>query len=705
MNAIWEEKWRARPDPYLEWEYRTRKPDDGRDLWCSLQIQVIPVTNQDYLTNLDALKKAVETGHLPGEMGADTIRMARDELEHLTDVTENIRHGGTVEDPVQVQFFIYRPESLIYHQGIYAGTSIYYTISAGPPIDGLRINARNGARALDFPGPQFVHDMVAIGIIDDGIGFAHERFCTGPEASRIYGLWVQEAERADSADHSVLFGQRLSNRDINRLLKECKSEGSVYRKSGIINFQKNKYNPLASRASHGTHVLDLAAGYDPEVAGGRRPILAVQLPSVATIDTSGVTMGSYVLQAVRMIMVWADRLIRVDRDGHEKPVPLVINFSYGILAGPKDGTQHLEHALAKLIEFRNRKARTALVLPAGNSYRVRTTANVSLDKAEVRQLDWVALPDAAAPNFIEIWLDTEDFESEYSPFEIALFTPAGEYGEPIRLKQGIIRLLTIDGRPIAGMCYDVSGEGEDKRGRIFLAVGPSVRNEKDWPIAPSGRWKITLKNVVEASITARWYVQRDDTPFGYPRRGRQSYLDADDAYERDCKTGDYRRYANGCLLTYEDTLSAIATAPYAATVVGAAESTDEFYEETDDCPPADYASSGPTISREEPDCSAIADDGDAHWGVLAAGTLSGSTVPMRGSSVAAPQIVRELADEMAAGSSDRAVQSTPAGPNPTPHPSPSSTIHVSDNDELRLGTFVLKPATRPWIPRRRYPAI
>ena len=49
-------------------------------------------------------------------------------------------------------------------------------------------------------------------------------------------------------------------------------------------------------------------------------------------------MGSYVLQAVRLIMLWADRF---GQDG----VPLVINFSYGLLAGPKDGTQKIEQAL------------------------------------------------------------------------------------------------------------------------------------------------------------------------------------------------------------------------------------------------------------------------------------------------------------------------------------------------------------------------
>jgi hypothetical protein len=694
MEAIWQNVRRARPDPYLEWEYRTRNPHDRRDLWCSLQIQVVPVADEDYLPSLEALLAAVKRGWLDEDHVSEgfTIRMADDEQQYLIDVICGIKNHTICPpfDCVQMQFFVYRLESLIYADGKYANTSIYNALIAGPPIDRLRINEPvHGITPLTFPGLPLA-EPVAIGIIDDGIGFAHERFCSGPESSRISAVWVQEVERERTPDHGVLFGQRLKQEDINKLLKTCKSDDQIYRKLGIIDFGRNAYNPLAARASHGTHVLDLAAGYEALLGVPSRPIFAVQLPSAATIDTSGVTMGSYVLQAVRMIMVWADRL------APEGKVPLVINFSYGILAGPKDGTHHLERALAKLIEFRNKRAPTALVLPTGNSYRVRTTARVTLDEGDTEKLDWVALPDAAAPNFIEMWLDEVDTECKVAPVEISLTAPDGSCGEPFRLEQGCIRLLMSEKGPIAGMCYDI--DCETGRGRIFLAVGPSVRNEKGWPIAPSGRWMVSIENKINDEITAHWYVQRDDTPFGYPRRGRQSYLDHSKAYARDWKTGDYRAYADGCPLSYKETLSAIATAPCAATVVGAAEATDEFYERTHDAPPADYASSGPTKTRDEPDCSAIADDGDAHWGVLAAGTLSGSTVPMRGSSVAAPQIVRELADELAAAGA-------PSGVPPIPNPSGTKKIPVSRSDKARLGEFVLKPARRSWIPKRRYPAI
>jgi subtilisin family serine protease len=686
MNAVWQELTRERPDPYLEWEYLTRPlPRTGRpkERWCSLQIQILPTRDGNYLPNLRELLEAVDAGRLDEDhVGSKvfTIRMADDEKRHLCEVIAKIEHMQNLPnhppvDPVQVQFFIYRPEALIYNQEAYALTSLYKAIIAGPPIEGLRFNQQSGGEALEFPGRHIV-GVSAIGIIDDGIAFAHERFRSGPNRSRIYAIWLQEVERERDEDRGVVFGKRLHHNEINALLENCNSEDEIYRQVGVTDFGRNRYNPLAARATHGTHVLDLAAGYPPSIHAEGGPILAVQLPSVATIDTSGVTMGSYVLQAVRMIMDWADRL-----DGGE-PVPLVINFSYGLLAGPKNGTQHLEKALAHLIEFRNRTTKTVLVLPAGNSYRVRTTARIELAEAESQTLDWVVLPDDGAPNFIEIWLDGETCGQTPSPVEITLTPPGQDPGTPLCLEEYVVRLLTIDDRPVACMCYDIVQTGEVTRGRVFLAIGPSGRNDQGWDRAPSGRWKLSIANASERPILAHVYIQRDDTPFGYPRRGRQSYLDHEKAYGRDPETGDYREYEPGCPLIYQDTLSAIATSP-CAVVVGAAEA-------TDGAPPADYTSSGPTISGRIPDRSAFGDDGDALRGIFAAGTFSGSVVALRGTSVAAPQIVREVAG---------------LGADPSKPPPAGTAITVPSCDEPRLGQYIVKPAVRPWIPRRRYPAI
>jgi hypothetical protein len=49
---------------------------------------------------------------------------------------------------------------------------------------------------------------------------------------------------------------------------------------------------------------------------------------------------------------------------------------------------------------------------------------------------------------------------------------------------------------------------------------------------------------------------------------------------------------------------------------------------------------------------AVADDSAIHRGIIAAGTRSGSTLALNGTSVAAPQVAREIADDLAANRQD-----------------------------------------------------
>ena len=700
MKLHWKKAACERPDPYLDWEFRTRR-EKRKETWCSVEIELIPVDG-DYCPALDLLEQVVEDGCLPGETGGLTIRMADDEFKHLTTLIKGIREGTVCPpfEPVQMRFFVYRFEPLIYAGGGYANTSFYRTVFAGPPIVGLTFNDRSRERhPIIFP-PLFTERKgVAIGIVDDGIAFAHERFRSNPVRSRVQAIWVQEVEQRSKQDNGVLFGQRIKAGDINDCLTNCKSDGDVYRHFHLIDFGRNDpgrnaYNPLAARATHGTSVLDLAAGHN-RLQIDERPILAVQLPSVATIDTSGLTMGSYVLQAVRMIMVWADQL------NPKEPIPLVINFSYGLLAGPKDGTQLLELALAELIDYRNRRiAPTRLVMPAGNSYRTRAAARLELKK-KVEALEWVIHPDDGATNYVEIWLDTgAEGKRGEAPVEVWLTAQDEKTSHPIRPSVGHLHQATIGGGPIAGIYFQRIDYGDTVRERILLAVNPTVRNDDDRELAPSGRWKLSIRNLTKKVITAHVYVQRDDTPFGYPRRGRQSYLDHTGAYDRDPQTGDYRLQRDGCHITYADTLSSIATCSMDekdhVIVVGAAEA-------SEDHPPSDYTSSGPTMVRPGPDCSAFADEGDALWGVLAAGTFSGSVVKLSGTSVAAPQIVRQVADQLQA-------MAYPASAEPgashgvCPATMGPVTIPIDPLDP-RLGKYIFRPGSDGHIPKRRYPAV
>lgn len=214
-------------------------------------------------------------------------------------------------------------------------------------------------------------DTVVIGIIDDGIAFAHERFRKGVHDTRIESFWHQDGNWDGVG---VPFGKEIPKSQIDMLLQQCTVSGSVdedclYRRAGLIDFADDKQKSAARRGAHGTHVLDLAAGADMNKPVTTRPIIAVQLQSALTADTSGANLEDKLLEGIQYILERADDLAGV---GHTLPV--VINFSYGLIAGPHDGTTIIEKEFDNFIDARAGKLR--IVLPAGNSHLSRCHAEV-----------------------------------------------------------------------------------------------------------------------------------------------------------------------------------------------------------------------------------------------------------------------------------------------------------------------------------------
>ena len=134
MNPAWRPDNAKRPDPYLEWEVRTRPglPGSNRmpgERWCSVHIQAKPDANGDTLENLKKLHAAIVNGRLPEDTAQKriTIRMAGDELKLLDDVAS----GKLGQHEVVFRFFIYRLEALIYAGSGFASTEILQSHFSG----------------------------------------------------------------------------------------------------------------------------------------------------------------------------------------------------------------------------------------------------------------------------------------------------------------------------------------------------------------------------------------------------------------------------------------------------------------------------------------------------------------------------------------------------------------------------------------------
>lgn len=494
-----------------------------------------------------------------------------------------------------------------------------------------------GGAGLLMGAPPPAAAGVVTGIIDDGIAFAHEHFRLLDGSTRIQFFWNQDAQPAGAVPYGREFTKSgIGSRAIDAVMAGATHAGlvdedEVYRVTRHIDLSQRGHKPVAWRVAHGTHVLDLAAGYESATAPGTRPIIAVQLPVHATADTSGAHFGRYALDGLHYILHRADQL-------GPQPLPVVVNLSYGFIAGPHNGSSVVEAAIDQMIAMR--PAPFAVVLPAGNSFLARCHARFRLAPgAPPHALHWRVQPEDYTPSYMEIWLPHANARVRLR------IRPPGSAWSPW-INEGQAWRWRPAGQTLCKVVYHNTIEPGRDRNMILLALAPTATLRPNQQSAPAGLWQIEVENRAALATIDAW-IQRDDTPFGYPQRGRQSYFDHD-RYVRFADSGREVELDNNSYVQRRGTINSISTGTQAV-VIGA------FHRK--DWRAAKYSASGPVIhppgrgglAPDGPDAMAASEDSCAARGVLAAGSRSGSCVAMFGTSVAAPQITRWIAERMANG--------------------------------------------------------
>lgn len=558
-------------------------------------------------------------------------------------------------------------------QTVFAPTSAAQKLSTNPTTQHSEksfVRAESDGKSLDEAIP------VVTAVIDDVVGIANSRFCRigadGKLESRVEHFMIPSTGFGGLGEGEGLTSLYLSKQDITDKLADLGGEHAFYEDTFPQGAAKGKRfyqmrlggygQPFGFRATHGTHVLDLAAGYDPVNALDDRPIYYIQLPQIASAESWGSRLDYYILTGVMQTILWAD--------APEKKHPLVINISYATFAGPKNGKGFLEHELKRLVEARNAQGiPTEIVISAGNSYRAQCHAEASLKECESEYVIWRVQPEDQSVSFLEIWL--ENLEK----VEITISPPAGA---PKTFELGKDERPIFDWK-VSKDCTNctigrVSVKKEAGFTRVTFALMPTLNHQSPDLIAPAGGYKVEVKNLDETKLdNVRFESQRDDTPTNFPRYGRQAYLDHPTLTQLDTETlqynissSDQRQYNTKLKVGrgFRGPLSRKGTlSPYATSssdhiyVVGAAYGFSERFKESR---ATLYTSEAGKGAKAVPKCAAIGDDAISHPGVLASGTYSGSTTALGGTSVAAPQITRMRVDEL---SNHAAKDGNPAGPS------------------------------------------
>ena len=479
-----------------------------------------------------------------------------------------------------------------------------------------------------------------VAVIDDGIGFLNRRFRTAAGDTRVQAIWLQSLNTIPMPGFGgfyVYSGQVLYKPEIDNILSRGAQldEGAIYRALNDSTVRDGEHRSTEFSYSHGTHILDVAAGAEPGSGAPAEnwPILAVQLPPEAVNNTAGTQLEPSLVQGVRWILAQAE--------GLNPESPVIINISFGTFAGPKNGTKPIEYLIAQdVAAWEARTGRTARVVYAfGNDRENRQAAYVDLEASgKEAALTWRIPPDNAASSLVE--LHAEPF-TRLSDLELSVTAPSGASFVNVQLPPFTVApLIDASGATLAQVFHVGAipiGPGVTKPAHYLVAVPPTKSGMPAamGPRSEHGAWEFRFRQTGTVHMHLRAEVQRGDTPVGYRRFGRQSYFDHPDAYAWDPEEAAYTGLESTCPITTRGTHSSFVTAGTRQTLSVAAS-------EGPDWDQSPYSSEGAPWTFPAPSLSAIGDDAPGR-GVLAAGTNSGSVKTGQGTSVAAARLTHALA--------------------------------------------------------------
>jgi hypothetical protein len=431
-----------------------------------------------------------------------------------------------------------------------------------------------GAGAMAAPSLRLAASAgTYLGIVDDGLPVLRARQATQTGGQAIH-FWDQgwlsaeamaqgiDAPSRHDPDWDVPWGRRAGPSAPGTFFK---ARGFLYgrvlklrprtpatRGDSADAYRLIRYYSPVPRRSHGAAVLGLLA---PWLSAARGPahwpshisgLAMVQLPTSTVMDTSGGSLAMRVLDGLRYIL-WREEQ---DRPDNAPARPVLANVSYGVHAGPHDGTSMFERALLEMLDD---NPHLHVVLPAGNgaqagchAQRTLASSGESTDSA-VFLLH--VLPDNNHDSFVELWIPAG------GSISIDIRPPGSEAVYSVRQGEARIHFVpepadpAVPGRIHFGAIYPGSVAQGTDGAMALVAIGCTGRPARERNSArvlgrqrrlevagQPGLWALTVRNLASSPVTVDAWIERGDAPPDASAGGRQAYFP--DSCDERIRTGN-----------------------------------------------------------------------------------------------------------------------------------------------------------------------
>lgn len=478
---------------------------------------------------------------------------------------------------------------------------------------------------------------VVLSVLDEGMPFLHKETVASSGQSRCLAVWLQDARARSGQTGQPPFGRYIDQTEIQAVLDADLHEEDGYRRLSAIDQLMPTPQRLMQQATHGSAVLGLAAGK----ADDKHLLMGVNFPPTAVQDTSGTLLPFFILLGICFSLEQTQRLAKQLKLASpsrfaDVSIPVVVNLSYGVLAGPKNGSGILENVMEHLSDIAPKSIpgikKIKFVLPMGNGRQSQTASRLA---GQNRSLTLRLIPEDKTPSFVEVWTDGDASETHSKADFITLTSPHTNEDLVVpQIKFGTYDVLDFECGTKVRVYADQRQVGTTTRDLLLIAFPPTAGFDCG-QLARPGDWLIN--DISNSPNSVDVFVQRDEALEGLDSGGRQSRF-IDDSYRRYTVDGFWVMDdldAPNCPVKRQGTVSAFANAKKITRVGSNIERNGKLS--------AYSAMAFPNDKRpQDGDKRKPVDQSYNIVGMGVAGTRTGARQRLSGTSLAAPMVAADI---------------------------------------------------------------